>query len=140
MDLALAVEQLLPSALYHQFDTYEHLVATWFDPRPIPTEQALQTAWNAYLADKAQKDILAAGDSAKVAAAKLNAKNIPNWATWDEATALAWFDPKLNDAGVDAIASLAAAKPILKDLITVNRALIRMVIALRDNSWPDLNR
>lgn len=107
---------------------------------PQPTEAEVYAEWDVYLAEKAAREALELEDSSKVENAKTSARNIPNWATWDEATALAWFDDRLSAADIDGIASLAEAKPILKDMATVNRALIRMVLALRDHTWPDLGR
>jgi len=50
-------------------------------------------------------------------------ENIPDWATWDEATALAFFDANVTTA--------ASAIPVL-------RAMVRMLIALRNETWPGL--
>lgn len=55
--------------------------------------------------------------------AQSHAANIPNWATWDEATALAWFDANVTTA--------ADALPVL-------RAMIRLLVALRNETWPGL--
>ena len=46
---------------------------------------------------------------------------IPNWATWDEATAVAYIETSVTD--------LASAGTVLV-------ALARMVVALRDAQWP----
>lgn len=144
IDIQGMILRLQPDARFHWkggiLGVYAD-VGEWRTPSiQQPTETQVYAEWDVYLIEKAQEDTLIASDIAKITAAKVKAKAIPNWATWNETTALGWFDPKLNDATVDAISSLAAAKPILKDLITVNRALIRMVIALRDNTWPDLDR
>lgn len=56
--------------------------------------------------------------------AETNVRNIPGWASWDEATALQWVTTNVTD--------LASAKTALL-------ALTRMVIALRDAQWPGLN-
>lgn len=55
--------------------------------------------------------------------AKSQVQNVPNWATWDEATALSWYDTNVTSA--------ADALPVL-------RAMIRLVIALRNETWPEL--
>lgn len=138
IDLALALDRLVPNAQYHRFDTYANLAADWFDVRPIPTEIELQAAWDAILVERAVEETNATSDNDKIMAAKVTARNIPNWATWDEATALAWFDARLSGINIDALTSLADAKITLKDMATVNRALIRMVLALRDHTWPGL--
>lgn len=57
------------------------------------------------------------------AGAKTQAGNIPAWAGWTEAQALAWIDANVN--------SLASAKVAL-------RAMAQMLIALRNETWPDL--
>ena len=46
---------------------------------------------------------------------------IPNWATWDEADAVAYIETNVTD--------LASARTVLV-------ALTRMVVALRDAQWP----
>lgn len=44
-DLALAVDRVLtPPVLYRDASDYDRLAATWFDPRPIPTETAINQA------------------------------------------------------------------------------------------------
>ncbi len=45
MDIALAVEEIYPGADYRRADSYEALVRTWKDERPVPTEEELQAAW-----------------------------------------------------------------------------------------------
>lgn len=64
------------------------------------------------------------------------AASIPNWATWDETTALNWFDT--NIAGSLPVANLAGANAVLEDMATLQRNLVRMVIALRNKSFPNL--
>ena len=63
-----------------------------------------------------------AGETAKKGA-KAQAGGVPNWATWDEATALAWFDANVTTAA---------------DALPVMRAMIRLLVALRNETWPDL--
>lgn len=82
----------------------------------------------------------AAEDAARKAAAKTTAAAIPSWATWTEAQALAWLDGHVSSTQVSAISSLAEAKAVLADMATLNRALVRLVVALRDHSWPELPR
>ena len=89
---------------------------------------------------EAGRAALEAADVAKQEAAKVGAKNIPGWALWTEQEALDWLAARLSDAQVDALNVPAAAKQLLKDQNTVLRALVRMVVALRDHSWPDLDR
>ncbi|NIV32333.1 MAG: hypothetical protein GWN58_23685 [Anaerolineae bacterium] len=51
------------------------------------------------------------------------AANIPNWATWSEDQALTWFDANVVD--------LASARTVL-------RAVVQMVLAMRNKLWPGL--
>ena len=69
-------------------------------------------------------------------AAKAQAAAIPSWAAWTEAEALAWHDT--NIANALPVANLAAANVVLGKLEQENRALVRMVIALRNQIWSDL--
>ena len=55
--------------------------------------------------------------------AKTHAENIPSYATWTGAQAETWIENNVNN--------LASAKIVLK-------ALAKMVIALRNERWPDL--
>jgi hypothetical protein len=68
--------------------------------------------------------------------AKSQAAAIPSWASWTEAEALAWHDTNITNALP--VANLAAANTVLTKLEQENRALIRMVIALRNQVWSDL--
>lgn len=85
--------------------------------------------------------------------AKLNAKNIPSWATWDEATAQAWGQTNIGQPITDAQTNLGLLTTlnlttfkqamivilnILSSMWTMQWALARMVIAMRDQIWPDL--
>jgi len=70
--------------------------------------------------------------------AKLAAKNIPGWSTWNNVQALDWYNQNLSDARVDAIANLADAKVMLKQQNAVIYSFGRMLIAMRDKLWPDL--
>lgn len=79
------------------------------------------------------------------------AKNIPGWATWDESQALDWHDTNVKtpiddlQASIAGITSLATALPVLEEMRlamdkmeTENRAVVRMIIALRNKSFPNL--
>jgi hypothetical protein len=80
-----------------------------------------------------------------------NAKNIPNWATWDEATAQAWGETNIGTplaqgrTNLPVTLTLATTRLAILQIITIldamwtmQWALARMVIALRDKQWPDL--
>lgn len=45
IDIALCVERLMGVADYGSADTYKHLVQTWRDQRPVPTEAELIAIW-----------------------------------------------------------------------------------------------
>jgi len=77
-------------------------------------------------------------------------ENIPGWATWTEAEALAWATTNL----VDQVTALAAVLPVanlteandalaeiyatLDKLVVAQQAQARMLIAIRNKLWPDL--
>jgi hypothetical protein len=65
------------------------------------------------------------------------AQNIPNWSTWTEAQADAWYQTNVRDP-YTAATTLVAMKVVIGTMITVLWILVRMVIALRDQNWPDL--
>jgi hypothetical protein len=58
IDLAVAVEAIYPpdaeggAAQYRAAGSYEELVATWEDAREVPTQEALQQAWEAWQAEE----------------------------------------------------------------------------------------
>jgi len=70
--------------------------------------------------------------------AKQRVRNIPGWATWTEQESLAWHDARLSDAVIDGIGNLADAKIAIKNIATENRAIIRLLVALRDKTFPNL--
>lgn len=89
------------------------------EPPVLPTAQNLIDAYNGYLAQQTTQ----AQTAVVKASAKTAAAAIPNWATWNEAQTTAWIDANVTD--------LASAKTVL-------RAMARMVIALRNDVFPDL--
>ncbi len=70
--------------------------------------------------------------------AKPFAKSIPNWASWSQAEWQTYFDNQLSDAQVDLVTSLAAARVMLKRQNLVIENLVKLIIALRDEIYPDL--
>jgi len=92
---------------------------------PTQAEQAaLQTVVDTHDPEALTAAQQAAIDAAaREAAANDAAATIPGWATWDEATTLAWLDANVTD--------LASAKVAIK-------AMARMLLALRDKNWPHL--
>jgi hypothetical protein len=118
--LGVLIDRLRPEAVWKRCDDYTALVATWEDQvQLIPTEQELTDEYALYQAELAAQ---VAVEQVK-AGAKSQAQNVSNWASWDEAAALAWFDANVNTA--------ADALPVL-------RAMVRMLIALRNEAYPDL--
>lgn len=70
-------------------------------------------------------------------AAETRASNIPAWALWTEEEALAWHNTNIT-VPLNASTTLAQAKAVLQVMEQENRALLRMVVALRDFVWPNL--
>lgn len=95
----------------------------------VPTLEAGLDGANADISEQTARDTVLANAKAQAAA-------IPSWATWTEAEALAWHDTNITNALP--VANLAAANAVLDKLATENRALVRMVIALRNQLYPDL--
>lgn len=71
-------------------------------------------------------------------AARMAAKNIPQWATWTQDGWATYFSGNLANGNVTGIGSLADAKLMLAKQNAAINALAKMVIALRDQTWPDL--
>jgi hypothetical protein len=76
-------------------------------------------------------------DAIVQAAAKAQAAAIPNWATWTAEQALTWHDANVK-APIDAATTLAQAKAAMQKLEAENRALIQMIVAMRNQLWPGL--
>lgn len=71
-------------------------------------------------------------------AAKVTAKNVPNWATWSQQDWATWRDANVSATQINAVGSLADAKGILNKMSVVLDSLAKMEIALRDQVWPDI--
>jgi hypothetical protein len=75
-----------------------------------------------------------------------DASAIPAWANYTIAEALAWHDANIRNPIIaaptvtagNAVAVLQAMVDMLKQLETENRAIIQMLIALRNKTWPGL--
>jgi hypothetical protein len=78
----------------------------------------------------------------------ISAKNIPNWATWNEQQALDWVQTNIGTPLADGRnqlpvnITLTNIRPILVGFLSILDkmlilliALTRMVVALRDNAW-----
>jgi hypothetical protein len=55
MDIALALDALVPGADYRRAGTYAELAATWADSRPLPSRAELAQAWAGHLASRAER-------------------------------------------------------------------------------------
>lgn len=69
--------------------------------------------------------------------AEIAASNIPNWAHWTETEADAWYQTNVRDP-FGAAATLVTMKVVIGTIIQVQWATIRLVIALRNQTWPQL--
>lgn len=58
MDIALAVDRLVPIAKYRNAKNYGLLVETWSDERPVPTIQEIEAAWAEILFEREQQAAL----------------------------------------------------------------------------------
>jgi len=72
------------------------------------------------------------------ARARGNAKGIPNWATWTPPEWKIYFESNLSNADIDLVTNISTAKEILKRQNLVINNLAKMVLAMRDQLWPDL--
>lgn len=59
------------------------------------------------------------------------AANIPSWAGWTEEQALTWHDTNITTP-LNAATTLAQAKAVMVVMAQENRALLRMLVALRN--------
>lgn len=71
-------------------------------------------------------------------ASQTQAQNIPNWASWTETDVLAWFE-----ANVDSLLDLnppsqAQVLAAVRQMRTAQKAMARMIVALRNAQWPQL--
>ena len=66
-----------------------------------------------------------------------NVKLIPSWSTWTETEADTWYQTNVRDPYA-AATTLSAMKAVIGTIITVQWATIRIVLALRNHTWPNL--
>lgn len=97
-----------------------------------PDTPTLETALDGALADMAAQETVASVQ----ANAKAQAAAIPNWASWTEEEVLTWFDTNITNALP--AANLAGANVVLGRMATAQRAMARMIVALRNAQYPDL--
>ncbi len=120
VDIAAVLDVIRHNAAYLRSATYEQLVSTWSDDvLLLPSEQEILDGWAVVLTSrKAEQDELDIHINAKSQLAA-----VPDWSTWSEQTALAWFDASVSTAD---------------DMLPVLRDMIRMVIGLRNSIEPGL--
>jgi hypothetical protein len=83
--------------------------------------------------------------------ARASAKAIPEWASWSEAQALTWIQTNIGTplttgkANLPATLTLVTARKAIVDIISILEKILvvlisisRMVIALRNAQWKDL--
>jgi hypothetical protein len=88
---------------------------------------------------------------ARQQAARAHAKAIPSWSSWTEAEILSWIETNIGSplttgrANLPATLTLATTRiiflailDILDKMQIVLIALARMVVAMRNQTWPDL--
>lgn len=124
---------------------------TWiisFGPEATqPQKNAAQSVITSF--DVNANDLIQTGIETRKSAARLSAKNIPNWATWTEAQALAWIQTNIenplaapipaNPMSVQQIrAVLVSLVAVLNTIRLMLIAMAKLIIALRDEIWPDL--
>jgi hypothetical protein len=64
---------------------------------------------------------------------------IPNWATWTQTQFQTWCDANLmSDAAIDATTLSAALKANIKANNAFTRNSGKLLIAIRDQTWPNL--
>jgi hypothetical protein len=69
---------------------------------------------------------------------RITAKAIPNWATWTQAEWQTFFDANLSTTQVAAVSTTAQIRVMMNKQNLVIQNLVKLVIAMRDQTWPDL--
>ncbi len=101
-----------------------HGLADYLDVGEIAVDTDVALTTGQIAAVQAILDAHVARDYSQISAdSETTVSNIPNWATWTEAEALAWFDANVTD---------------FDSARTVLRALVRIVLAMRNRLWPNL--
>lgn len=103
-------------------------VLTDITPGTPTLEAALDNAILEFTTTSAIEIVQANSDS--------QAASIPAWASWNEAAALAWHDTNITDEFP--VGNLTEANALLQTMATENRNMIRMIIAMRNKLWPNL--
>lgn len=140
-DWHLCINRLRPGANYgtlgdplsEDFD-YDAMIE-WRDALTSkPTLSEVLAIWPTIEAELAALK----SDQQRQQLAKMVAAAIPNWATWTQADFQAWYDANISPTQINAVTTLAEARPILLKQSAAIEALAKMVIAIRNQLWPDL--
>lgn len=132
-ELVRVIKNVMEAGLFGPPDSYAYELEVDFSTNPIALGY-IDTAWNDVALIGATLSYQGVAipinppgqawiERLREEAAETTVANIPNWATWTEAEALAWFDANVTDAAT---------------AIQVERALVRIVLAMRNKLWPNL--
>jgi len=86
-------------------------------------------------------------EHARAEAAEATVAGIPGWATWTEEQALQWYETNIGEpidnapetiTSQNAVVVLQGIVDLLKQLNSVERAQIKIDLALRNKAWPNL--
>ena len=86
-------------------------------------------------------------ERARAAAAETTVANIPGWATWTEEQALAWYETNIGEpidnapevvTSQNAVAILQGVVNLLREMNNLERAQIKLDLAIRNKLWPNL--
>lgn len=69
---------------------------------------------------------------------RTTAKAIPSWATWTQADWDAYFNANLSTAQVNVVSTTAQIRAMMNKQNLIIQNLVKLVIAMRDDTWPDL--
>ena len=108
-------------------------------------QAAIQTVIDAHVPDPLY--FPADVERERAAAAETTVANIPGWATWTEEQALAWYETNIGEpiddapevvTSQNAVAVLQGMVNLMRQLNNVERAQIKIDLALRNKVWPNL--
>lgn len=74
---------------------------------------------------------------AKQRNARTAALNIPDWVNWTEEQVLDWFATNV-DTPLSGTPTNAQVLSAVRSMRTAQKAMARMIVALRDDTWPNL--
>lgn len=110
-------------------DSVESLLSTWRGPLVKPTaEQVEDVLLNTVLPAIRAAEQQEQAEADKVATAKVEAANIPGWATWSNDEVQAWIDANVQP-------ELQTVAPKTLQML---RSMGRLIVYLRDAEWPNL--